>query len=225
MKERGNDNRSSRILVLCCSDMAEDARMLFFLERLKRKYPLRICMIPEERDSSKVMLENDGWSTRLPERVLDKIDFVLLTGIGKRMIYLLENGLLEEPEVKLLTFCFVNKIQVYFWEENLWKESIFLPEPVQRLQEKKKRICDMYRIQFLKEQGLEEMVGFIEDRQENQRKNAGILGSISNEEKHHVYTMEDVAAWNSRITIPKDAYFTPLAADYIREKKICVEYQ
>ena len=65
MKERGNDNKSSRILVLCCSKMAEDVQMLFFLERLKRKYPLRICMIPEETGTSQGMLEQEGWSTNI----------------------------------------------------------------------------------------------------------------------------------------------------------------
>lgn len=225
MKERGNDNKSSRILVLCCYKMAEDVQMLFFLERLKRKYPLRICMIPEETGTSQGMLEQEGWSTNLPERVLEEIDFVLLAGMPNKMIDSLENGLLEEPEVKLLTLCFTNRMQVYLWEENPWKESAFLPEPVQRLQEKKIKICDMYRIQFLRKQELEKMFGGMEKEQENPEKNTGIWESAANNEKHHMYTMEDVAAWDSRVIIPKGAYFTPLAADYIREKKICVEYQ
>ncbi len=211
MKEKENHNENSRILVLCCSEMAEDAQMLLFMERLKAKFPLRICMIPKAETASQVILEDNGWSTRLPERVLSEISFVLLAGISKSMIEALENGWLNEPEVKLLTLCFANRIRVYFWEENPWKESVCLPEPVQKMQEKKKKICEMYHIQLLKEQELEKRLG---------------VGTMAdNRAKHHVYTMEDVSAWEDSVTIPKDAYFTPLASDYIREKKICVKYQ
>lgn len=224
MKERGNDNKSSRILVLCCSKMVEDVRMLFFLEKLKRKYPLRICMISEETGTSKMMLEKEGWSTNLPERVLEEIDFVLLAEMPSKMIDSLENGLLQEPEVKLLTLCFANRMQVYLWEENPWKESAFLPEPVQRLQEKKKKICDMYHIQVLRKPKLEKVFDSMEKDQEISGENIGVWESAVNNEKHHMYTMEDVITWDSRVIISKGAYFTPLAADYIKEKKICVEY-
>ena len=40
-----------------------------------------------------------------------------------------------------------------------------------------------------------------------------------------MYTMEDVEGWSGNVVVEKGAYFTPLAKDYLREKKISVEYQ
>lgn len=211
MKERGNDSRSGRILVLCCSRIAEDVRMLFLLDELKNKYSLRVCMIPDMTDTSDMMFAQDGWSTNLPERVLDGINLVILVGMSKKLADSLKNGLLEQPEVKLLTLCFAKRMQVYLYDQNPWQETAILPEPVQKFQENKKKICDLYGIRMLKKQQLERITDVLE-------------GTVNKEERH-VYTMEDVVDWDRKVIIQKGAYFTPLAADYVREKKICVEYK
>lgn len=202
MEEKRNSGNSNRILVLYNNGIAEDVRMIFFLEELKKKYPLRICrMAKEEKECSKRMFQNKNWSTGLPERVLNDIGSVLLSGIPQKLLGALENGILEEPVVELITLCFGYRIPVYLWEGNQWKESVPLPEPIKKMQERKKNVCAMYHILPLKESILEE------------------------QKKSNVYTMEDVVKWESNVTIQKGDYFTPLAKDYIREKKIRVEYE
>lgn len=208
MEKDGNSNRSGRILVLVNLKWTQSAQLLCFLEKLKQKYPLRICKTEEKPENSENVW-GEGWRTELPERVLENIQVVFLAGMTGKLLDSLENGDMEEPEVQVLTLCFLNKIPVYLWEEHLWKEGRTLPVPVQRIQDKKKKVCEMYQIRFLDGQQLE--------------KASGHIGQ--NQKKSQMYTMEDVEGWSGNVVVEKGAYFTPLAKDYLREKKISVEYQ
>ena len=225
MIERENDHEKGRILVLLCSEMVTDVFFLSFLEKLKKRFPLRICMIAENMAASQDMLSSKGWSSILLERVLEGIDLVLLAGMTFNMMDLLERGLLEKSEVRLLTRCFVNHIEVFLWEEYPWEEAFVLPEPVQKMQEQKKKICDMYRIHFLKKQELMNRFFLRENDCGCKKEDYGFVENVSDTGKRSLYTMEDVITWENSVVISKDSYFTPLAADYIREKKICVKYQ
>lgn len=185
------------------------ARELYQLEQLMECRQLRVCRIAEEGGETPPVMHAGDEScilTGLCERVLEDAEEVLIFQLPDFVLDAMEKGDRDNKTVALLLQCIQRRIPVYTCVEAVNPEAVPLPEPVRNAEERIRKLCISYKIRpYGKKTAACEM----------------------KTETSCIYTMEDVQCWEegSVRKVGSGEHFTALAWEYVRSKKINIEFE